>query len=52
MNSSTSSARRPSTTIATRVTPSFTVGRTDDSMTSGGSVDSILLKKAVQEKVR
>ena len=52
MNSSMSSARRASTPIVTRVTPSFTVGRTDVSITSGGSVDSIWLKNAVHENVR
>ena len=38
--------------MVTRVTPSFTAGRTADSITSGGSVDSIRLKNWVQENVR
>ena len=45
MNSSMSSARRPSTTRLTRVSPSFTVGRTDVSITSGGIVASMLVEE-------
>ena len=42
----------PEDAIVTRVAPSFTDGRTDDSITSGGSVASIWLKSSVQENVR
>ena len=38
--------------MVTWVSPSFTAGRTADSITSGGSVDSIRLKNCVHENVR